>query len=104
LLKINAMAPSVIVVNGSATRLRSDPAWQDVDAIAAGRVYQWPALPYSWGSRPPSVNRLPGVVWLAYVAQGRSFDADFNADVRELFQEFYHVQLTDGLVDNLLAN
>ena len=100
---IKAMAPSVIVVSGSATRLRSDPAWQDVEAVAAGRVYQWPSLPYSWGSRPPSVNRLPGVVWLAYVARGGSFDAGFNADVRELFQEFYHVQLTDALVDKLPA-
>ena len=64
-----------------------------VDAVRAGRVYQWPSLPYGWGSRPPSVNRLPGVAWLAYVARGRSFDAAFEADLRDLFQGLYHLDL-----------
>ena len=80
--EITAMAPHLIVVTGSAAKLRADPAWQKVPAVAAGRVYQWAALPFSWGPRPPSVNRLPGVAWLAYVARGRSFDAEFEADIR----------------------
>ena len=66
--EIKALAPRAIVVTGGpgvAARLRANPAWQSVEAVAAGRVYQYPGLPYSWGARPPSVNRLPGLIWLA---------------------------------------
>jgi iron complex transport system substrate-binding protein len=101
--EIAAMAPHVIVVTGSAAKLRADPAWQKIPAVAGGRVYQWPALPYSWGPRPPSVNRLPGVAWLAYVARGRGFDAEFHADIRDFFADFYHLALTDAQIKVLLG-
>jgi iron complex transport system substrate-binding protein len=102
--EIAVMAPDVIVVSGSAARLQTDPAWQQITAVTAGRVYQWPSLPYGWGSRPPSVNRLPGVAWLAYVARGRSFDAAFEADLRSLFRELYHINLTAAQIHKLLAS
>jgi iron complex transport system substrate-binding protein len=92
-----------MIVTGAAAKFRSDPAWQTIDAVAKGRVYQWPALPYSWGSRPPSVNRLPGVAWLAYVARARAFDAEFERDVRMLYGDFYHLKLTDALLQTLLT-
>jgi iron complex transport system substrate-binding protein len=84
-------------------RRRANPAWQSVEAVAAGRVYQYPGLPYSWGPRPPSVNRLPGLMWLAYVVSGRTFDAEFDADVRGYFKEFYHLELTDQQLRKLVA-
>lgn len=96
--EIKALAPHAIVITGApgaATRLRADPMWQSVEPVAAGRVYQFPGLPYSWGARPPSVNRLPGLVWLAYVLGEREFDAEFNADIRSFFSDFYHLELTD---------
>jgi iron complex transport system substrate-binding protein len=101
--EITAMKPDVIVANGPVARLRSDSAWQGVEAVKAGRLYEWPSLPYGWGSRPPSVNRLPGLVWLAYVARGRTFDAEFDADVRNLFGELYHLELTDLQLRKLVA-
>ena len=104
--EITAMNPDVIVVTGgagTAAKLRANPAWQGVAAIAAGRVHQWPALPFSWGARPPSVNRLPGVMWLSYVARGRAFDAEFSEDVRRFFSDFYHVEITDAQVQKLVA-
>lgn len=102
--EIKAMKPDVIVVNGSANALRADPAWKGVDAVSAGRVYQWPSLPYGWGARPPSVNRLPGIVWLAYVTRGRSFDAEFRAELQELFKDLYHLELTAAQMQKLLAS
>jgi iron complex transport system substrate-binding protein len=98
-----AMNPQVIIVTGSVARLRDDAAWEGVEAVKAGRIYQWPSLPYSWGGRPPSVNRLPGVAWLAYVARGRPFDAEFNDDVGQLFEQMYHVRLTEAQLRKLLA-
>jgi iron complex transport system substrate-binding protein len=102
--EVRAMAPQVVVVMGSAARLRADPAWQAVEAVAGGRVYQWPGLPYSWGARPPSVNRLPGIAWLAHVARGRPFDAAFEDVVRGFFKEFYHLELTATQMGTLLLS
>jgi iron complex transport system substrate-binding protein len=104
--EIRALAPAAVVVVGGAgiaARLRANPVWQSVDAVAAGRVFQYPSLPYSWGPRPPSVNRLPGLIWLSYVARGRAFDAEFNADIRAFFSDFYHLDLTDQQIRTLVA-
>jgi iron complex transport system substrate-binding protein len=100
--EIKALAPEVVVTTGAAARLRADPVWQALDAVTNGRVYQWPSLPYGWGSRPPSVNRLPGVAWLAYVARGGVSAREFEADVRAFFTEFYHLELTDAQFKRLV--
>jgi iron complex transport system substrate-binding protein len=102
--EIKAMSPHVIVVAAgaaAAARLRTNPVWQSLDAVKAGRVYAYPALPYNWAPRPPSVNRLPGVVWLAYVVRGRAFDAEFDSDIRGIFKDFYHLDLTDAQLRKL---
>ena len=104
--EIKAFAPHAVVVTGGSdavARLRANPMWQSVDAVAAGRVYRYPSLPYGWGARPPSVNRLPGVIWLAYVLQERTFDAEFSADVRAFFRDFYHLNLTDQQLQALVT-
>lgn len=103
--EIRTMAPQSIVVAGgaaAAARLRSNPIWQSIDAVSKGRVYAYPALPYSWGPRPPSVNRLPGVVWLAYVVRNRALDAEFEADIRGIFRDFYHLDLTEAQMRKLV--
>jgi iron complex transport system substrate-binding protein len=101
--EIAALAPDVIVVNQSASAFRKNADWRRVKAAAEGRVYQWPSLPNGWGSRPPSVNRLPGVAWLAYVARAKRFDAELETDVRLLFRELYHLELTEEQLQKLLA-
>lgn len=101
--EIKAMNPDLVIAGGPAARLRADAAWQTVPAVAAGRVYQWPSLPYSWGARPPSVNRLPGVIWLAAVARSRPFDTAFDSEVRAFFKDFYHLELTEPQLRKLLA-
>jgi iron complex transport system substrate-binding protein len=101
--EIAALAPDLIVVDQSAPAFRRNAEWRRVTAAADGRVYQWPSLPNGWGSRPWSVNRLPGVAWLAYVARGRTFDTELETDVRVLFRELYHVELTDQQLRKLLA-
>ena len=73
-------------------------------AVAAGRVYAPPDLPFNWGPRPPSVNRLPGLIWLAYVARGRPFDNEFHEDVSRFLTAFYHVTPTAAQLDRLLGN
>lgn len=100
--EIRAAEPDVIVAFDAA-RLLGDTAWRSIPAVAAGRVHSPPALPFGWGSRPPSVNRLPGLVWLAYVLPGRELDAEFSADVGLLFSELYHVEVGADEIRGLVA-
>jgi iron complex transport system substrate-binding protein len=105
--EIKALRPDAIIVSGggaAVARLRSNAEWQRVEALAAGRVYQWPGLPFNWGPRPPSVNRLAGLMWLRYVAAGRAFDAALGDDIRGFFSDFYHLALTDAQLQKLLAS
>jgi iron complex transport system substrate-binding protein len=101
--EIRAAEPAVIVAVDAA-RLRQDAEWQTIPAVAAGRVYSPPAVPFNWGPRPPSVNRLAGMIWLAYVLPGRDFDADFFADLGRLFSALYHVELGAEELRALVAN
>ena len=101
---IAARAPDLVIApnKAAAEALRTAPEWQKVSAVAAGRVYAPPDLPFNWGPRPPSVNRLAGVIWLAYVARGRPFDDEFRDDVGRLFEAFYHVTPTAAQLGGLL--
>lgn len=104
--EIRGFKPDAIVVTGgagAAAKLRANPNWQSLEAVSSGRVYAYPALPYSWGPRPPSVNRLPGIVWLAAVLRGRGFGGEFASDIRAVFKEFYHLELTDQQLRTLTA-
>ena len=42
-----------------------DPVWQNVSAVKAHAVYEAPQFPFNWVDRPPSVNRIIGIKWLA---------------------------------------
>jgi iron complex transport system substrate-binding protein len=104
--EIRALNPDVIVAasRDAAAAIRADAAWRDMDAVAAGRVHAPPALPFNWGPRPPSVNRLAGLIWLSYVLPGRELDAAFFDDVRSFFATFYHVTPTDEQVRALVQD
>lgn len=94
--EIRDLAPDVVIAanQDSAAALRADGAWLEVAAVAAGRVRAPPSLPFNWGSRPPSVNRLAGMIWLAYALPGREFDEAFSADIGAFFTTFYHLTPT----------
>jgi iron complex transport system substrate-binding protein len=102
--EVRALNPDVIVAasRDAAAAIRADAAWSELRAVAAGRVHAPPALPFNWGPRPPSVNRLAGLIWLAYVLPGRELDAAFFDDVRSFFTTFYHVTPTDEQLRALL--
>lgn len=99
--QISALKPDVVVVSSGASRALDDPRWKQLAAVTQGQVYQWPELPFGWGARPPSVNRLPGLVWLAHVGVRRSLGDEFEQDVRSFFADFYHLELTAAQMQRL---
>ena len=80
----------------------ADSYWQGVAAVAAGRVYLSPTAPYGWIDRPPSLNRLIGLQWLAGLFYPEHIKQDLREVTRSFYQLFYHVDLTDADLDRLL--
>jgi iron complex transport system substrate-binding protein len=103
--EVRLSRPDVVIVASqlAVDITRQDPAWQEVGAVASGRIYSPPDLPFSWGPRPPSVNRLLGVIWMAYVLRAQPFDDAFFADVRSAFETFYHVTPSREQLERLVT-
>ena len=104
--EVRLSKPDAIVAASqlSADIMRNDPEWHEVDAVASGRVYFPPDQPFSWGPRPPSVNRLLGVIWMAYALRAKPFDDAFFADVTSAFETFYHFTPTREQIGKLVAD
>jgi iron complex transport system substrate-binding protein len=82
---------------------RTDPLWQSVSAVKSGRLYLSPSEPFGWIDRPPSINRLLGLRWLARILYPDRFTVDLREDARSFFRLFYQVDLTEAQLDYLLG-
>lgn len=82
---------------------RPDPIWQSVKAIANKRVHLAPTAPFGWIDRPPSLNRLIGLAWLAHLFHGERFAFDIAKDTRAFYRLFYHVDIADKDLETLIA-
>jgi iron complex transport system substrate-binding protein len=101
--QILAWDPEVIItLNEDFHRaIGSDPIWQGVAAVRSKRVYLAPSLPFGWFDLPASVNRLIGEHWLAAVLHPE-VARDLRALTMEFYGKFYHIDLTERQLDQLL--
>lgn len=81
-----------------------DPAWQEIQAVKNGEVFEIPNRPFNWFDRPPSVNRVLGLRWLGNLLYPEIYDYDIREEVREFYSKFYHHDLTEEELDDLLKN
>lgn len=78
--------------------------WQGVEAIKNQKYYEVPQGPYSFMGQPPSVNRIIGLKWLGNLLYPEVYSYDMNEEIKEFYKLFYHCNLSDEQVDQLLAN
>ena len=107
-----AWDPDVIIVNGEPTaRMRGNdaaegilnhPDFATLSAVQNSMVFGIPNAPFSWVDRPPGPNRIIGVRWLAIKLYPEYFEHDLGEEVREFFRLFYHVELTDAQLAEIL--
>jgi iron complex transport system substrate-binding protein len=81
----------------------SNDAWQMVRALKNHEVYEVPQYPFNWLDRPPSVNRIIGIKWAAHLLYPDLFPYDMRAETRRFYATFYHWNLTDTELNQLLA-
>ncbi|PKU25596.1 iron ABC transporter substrate-binding protein [Telmatospirillum siberiense] len=97
--------PDMIIVDSPVffAEIAKLPLWRDLRAVREHRVYQAPPFPFGWIDAPPGVNRLIGVRWLAARFYPSLFPEDLSGIVREFYQLFYGVGLSDKALDGLLG-
>ena len=81
-----------------------DAAWQPLRAIADGRYYEIPSLPYNWLSNPPSFNMLLGVWWLGNLLYPQYYDYDMLEKAQEIFKLFWDYDLSEDAAREMLAH
>ncbi|WP_420557502.1 iron ABC transporter substrate-binding protein [Roseovarius sp.] len=80
-----------------------DPLWQGMDAVKDGRVFLSPTAPFGWIDRPPSLNRMMGLIWMAGLLYPDRWEGDLRAETRAFYELYYHVDLSDEELERLLA-
>ena len=107
-----AWDPDVIVVNGepkanksggsAADDILNNPDYASLKAVKNSKVYGIPNAPFGWVDRPSGPNRLIGIRWFSALLYSDDFACDVNEEVHEFFELFYHIDLTDEQMENLL--
>lgn len=107
-----AWDPDVIVVNGepkadlsgtsAAQAILNDPNYAALTAVQEGKVYGTPSAPFGWIDRPPGPNRLIGMRWFSSLLYPSYTSGDAEEEVHEFFRLFYHMDLTEEQLDQLL--
>jgi len=94
--------PEVIIISSDGdekhtlySSITSDPGWRNLAAVKTGRVYEIPAVPYDWINRPPSVNRVIGIKWLANLLYPEYYQVDIQKETKEFFALFYGYSLNE---------
>lgn len=84
-------------------RVFSDAKWESVTAVKNGDVHCIPSSPYCWFDAPPSVNTIIGIPWTATVIYpDQCGSIDMVSLTKEFYTKFYHYDLTDNEVQQLL--
>jgi iron complex transport system substrate-binding protein len=81
---------------------RDSPLWSRMRAVQEGRVHLSPVLPFGWIDRPPSLNRIIGLDWMAAVFYPERHGIDLRARTRDFYRLWYHLDLTEDQLDRLL--
>ena len=84
------------------TALQRDRAWRGLAAVAKKRIYLAPADPFGWIDDPAGVNRIIGLPWLTALFYPDVYQEDLRASVREFYDKFYGVKLTDQQLEALV--
>lgn len=102
--QVIAWAPDTIITLDSRFKqgVGDKAEWKPVPAVASGRIFTAPSLPYGFVDAPPSINRLAGLTWLLYKLYPDKTQGNLRDDIRAFYKLFYQVDLTDAQLSTLL--
>jgi iron complex transport system substrate-binding protein len=81
--------------NNAYSMITTDSKWKSIRAVKNYHVYKVPSQPMSWFDHPPSINRVPGLIWLC----GLFYNVDARvtqAEITRFYSLFYNYQLSSA--------
>ena len=104
--QIFAWDPAFIIAQQRSfyTALQRDRAWRGLGAVTKKRIYLAPAEPFGWIDDPAGVNRIIGLPWLTALFYPDVYQEDLRTSVREFYDKFYGVKLTDQQLEALVRS
>ena len=76
--------------------------WKQLKAYKNNQIYFSPISPFNWLSRPPSLMRFLGAMWMHKILYPEHFKVDMNEEIKSFFKLFLHKELTDEQVQQLI--
>jgi len=74
--------------------ITTDHKWASINAVKSGKVFKIPTQPLGWLDHPPSINRIPGIIWLSEIFYDYPKEKA-KADIIQFYQLFYNYHLSD---------
>ena len=97
--------PDYIIVQNGFTfhAIMTNPLWKNLRAVKGGNVHLVPTAPFNWVDRPPSFMRIIGIEWLANIFHPKEYPIDLHQQIKEFYDLFLKVKLTDKQIDAILG-
>lgn len=73
--------------------IQANGRWGSIRAIQENNLYKIPAQPFGWFDHPPSINRIPGVIWMCQLFYGQTATST-REKITQFYQLFYHYNLS----------
>lgn len=80
--------------------MSSSPRWKSISAVKNNRIYKVPTQPFGWLDHPPSINRIPGVIWLGQLFYGQTA-AETQKQIQAFYSLFYNYNLSESEYQSL---
>ena len=96
--------PAIIIAQQRSfyNALLRSPSWRGLIAVSKKRVYLAPADPFGWIDDPSGPNLIIGLPWLSALCYPAVYQEDLRASVRDFYDKFYRVKLTDKQLETLV--
>lgn len=87
------------------SKVYNESDWASINAVKNHEVYLSPQSPVKWFDRPVGANRIIGVPWTAKVIYPDKYtDIDMVSATKEFYSNFYHYDLSDDQVKQILID
>lgn len=101
---VNGEPKEAVFGGGAAQAIMDDPDFSTVQAVVDGNVYGIPKAPFSWLDRPKAPNRLIGITWAGSVMYPDLYaDIDVEQEIKDFYSLFYHMDLADGQLNEIMS-
>lgn len=79
--------------NSAYSIITTDSKWKSISAVKNNRVYKVPSQPMGWFDHPPSINRVPGLLWLCEIFCNTNADVT-KSKICTFYSLFYKYNLS----------